>query len=267
MMSCLFDTAHQCILAADPDDKIHLTHQAVQAWQAGELVAMTTTPALAIATPGQPKHLRLVCPKDVPRRRLGTADGQAALLHALTHIEFNAINLAWDAVYRFRELPKDFYDDWIQVAEEESQHFVLLREELNNLGYDYGDLPAHNGLWETALDTADDPLTRMALVPRVLEARGLDATPPIIAKLQLHQLDTIAKILQIILRDEIGHVAAGSKWFVHLCEQRNLIPEHTFREVIHKQFKGRLKGVFNVEARLAAGFTQSELDTLKSLFG
>ena len=266
-MANLFDTAYDCIMASHPLEKVRASQEAAQLWQNNQLSTTTSSTSVSILTPGQPVHLQLVSPKHLPRRKLSTLEGRAALLHALAHIEFNAINLAWDAVYRFRDLPKDFYTDWIIVAEEESRHFELLQTQLQHLGYDYGDFPAHNGLWEMAVDTAHDPLVRMALVPRVLEARGLDATPPIIAKLEQQDLQVIVDILHVILHDEIGHVAAGTRWFNYLCEIQQLAPQTTFPELIHKYFKGRLKGQFNVEARLAAGFTQEELAYLKAEFG
>ncbi|EDN66011.1 conserved hypothetical protein [Beggiatoa sp. PS] len=215
--------------------------------------------------PGLPPTLHLVLPRQVPRRTLNTKAGQAALLHALAHIEFNAINLAWDAIYRFRDLPRAYYDDWIQVADEEALHFNLLHEQLQQLGYNYGDLEAHNGLWEMAVKTAEDVLARMALVPRILEARGLDATPPIINKAQAHGLHRLVEILQRILRDEIGHVAIGSRWFAYLCAERGLNPETTFYNEVKQYFTGSLKTSFNTEARLAAGFSQQELDYLEKL--
>ncbi|MEJ2654165.1 MAG: ferritin-like domain-containing protein [Acidihalobacter sp.] len=149
----------------------------------------------------------------MPRRGLGTREGRAALVHAVAHIEFNAINLALDAVYRFRSLPRAYYDDWLRVADEEARHFMLLADRLTDFGMRYGDLPAHNGLWEMAVKTADDWLLRMALVPRVLEARGLDVTPGMIERLrQAGDMETVAA-LEVILREEVGHVAIGSRWF------------------------------------------------------
>ncbi len=265
-MANLFETAYDCIMVTDPLEKVRTTQEVAQLWRNAQL-SVTTVHLISIPTPGQPVNLQLVSPKQLPQRKLSTLEGRAALLHALAHIEFNAINLAWDAIYRFHDLPTEFYTDWIQIAEEESQHFALLQAQLQQLGYDYGDFPAHNGLWEMAVDTAHDPLVRMALVPRVLEARGLDATPPIIAKLEQQDLQAIVDILHIILRDEIGHVAAGTRWFNYLCNIQQLSPQATFSSLIYKYFKGRLKGQFNIEARLAAGFTQAELNYLKTTFG
>lgn len=259
----LFETAQQCILTADVAHKVHLTQVAAHAWQRQQLIVHASNPAEPILRPGQPEQLQLVAPKFVPKRTLHSRDGLVALLHALAHIEFNAINLAWDAVYQFRDLPIQFYSDWIEVARQESEHFFLLHEQLQRLDCQYGDLPAHNGLWEMAVDTTEDVMLRMALVPRVLEARGLDATPDIIAKLRHKGETRLIEILEIILREEIDHVAKGTRWFHFCCQIRQLDPQSTFLNLIQQHFKGQLKGTFNREARLAAGFTDSELTALK----
>ena len=264
-MNNLFDLAYICIIATHPVEKVRLTQAIAQAWQSGQLNLEPASTIKPILVPGHPVHLRLVPPREVPRRNFLTTEGQAALLHALTHIEFNAINLAWDAVYRFRDLPTDFYDDWIRVAQEEAYHFELLQQQLQHLGYQYGDFAAHNGLWEMAIKTTHAVLERMALVPRFLEARGLDATPTLITKLQSQKLTHLVEILQIILRDEIGHVAVGSRWFNFCCQAQGIDPELTFQQLIIKYLKGRIKLPFNLEARLAAGFTQSELEKLTKL--
>ena len=206
-----------------------------------------------------------MAPREVPKRRLGTLTGRAALIHAVAHIEFNAINLAWDAVYRYRTLPEAFFGDWIQVAAEEANHFELLRQHLRDLSYDYGDFDAHDGLWEMAEKTAHDPMVRMALVPRVLEARGLDVTPGMIERLRQQDDQRAVAILELILEEEIGHVAVGSRWFHYLCNQRGLEPQATFRRLLTEHMKGRLKGPFNKEARLAAGFAEEELRVLERL--
>lgn len=260
----LFEIAQQCILITDVSQKVHFTQVAAQAWQHQQLTLHTLNPAEPILCPGQPTQLQLVTPKFVPKRSLNSRDGLVALLHALAHIEFNAINLAWDAVYRFRDLPTQFYTDWIEVAQQESEHFFLLHQQLQRLDCQYGDLPAHNGLWEMAIDTTTDVMMRMALVPRVLEARGLDATPEIIAKLRHKGETQLIEILEIILREEIDHVAKGTRWFHFCCQTRQLDPQSTFLQLIKQHFKGQLKGTFNREARLAAGFTEAELTALKN---
>jgi len=212
--------------------------------------------------PGRPSRPVLVSPKDVPQRSLGSTEGRAALLHALAHIEFNAVNLALDVIWRFSGVPEAFYRDWLKVAVEEAYHFRLLRARLGELGFAYGDFPAHNGLWEMAEKTRGDVLARLALVPRTLEARGLDASPPIRAKLAAAKDDQSAAILDIILRDEIGHVAIGNHWYRHLCTQRGLDPIATYAKLAETHRAPKLRGPFNMEARLAAGFEQAELDAL-----
>ncbi len=209
--------------------------------------------------PGRPLRPELVRPRDVPRRALGSLDGRCALMHAVAHIEFNAINLALDAVCRFDGLPSAFYADWLSVARDEARHFTMLRERLQALGRDYGDFPAHNGLWEAAEKTAHDPLLRMALVPRVLEARGLDVTPGMMHRLrEVGDKETLA-ILEVILREEVRHVAIGTHWFSWLCAQRHLEPVPTFRRLLDEHGV-RLRPPFNLPARYAAGFIDAELE-------
>jgi uncharacterized ferritin-like protein (DUF455 family) len=210
----------------------------------------------------------LVLPKEVPRRSPYTAEGHAALVHSIAHIEFNAINLALDAVWRFSGMPDAYYRDWMRVAFEESQHFTLLADHLASLGYGYGDFPAHDGLWTMAENTRHDVTTRMALVPRTLEARGLDATPIIQAKLRkvasAPALQAVA-ILDTILREEVGHVAIGNHWYHWLC-QREGLDSASFHGQVAKQYGGpSLKPPFNLAARKLAGFTQQELDALPTL--
>jgi uncharacterized ferritin-like protein (DUF455 family) len=215
--------------------------------------------------PGRPPRPRLVHPRDLPRRGLGSDAGRAAFVHAIAHIEFNAIDLAWDAVYRFRDMPEAYYADWVGVAADEARHFAMLRERLQALGHDYGDFDAHNGLWEMAEKTALDGMARMALVPRVLEARGLDVTPGMIAKLRGLGDEATAGILELILREEVAHVAAGSRWFRWHCERAGLPPAPTFRALLREHAGPVLHGPFNREARLAAGFDPAELDSLDAL--
>ncbi len=264
-MESLFDAADRWLSVCEIEEKLRLTEQTAQAWRDGLLSLQPQSEPEPISEPGRPAKPALIPPSDVPKRRFGSRTGIIALIHAITHIEFNAINLAWDAVYRFRHLPQQFYHDWVQVAAEEAYHFQLLRKRLNELGSDYGDLPAHNGLWDIATRTAFDPLIRMALVPRVLEARGLDVTPGIITRLRQAGDDNTAAILEIILRDEIGHVAIGSRWFKYCCDQRGLDSEQTFRALISHHFIGKISGPFHYEARQKAGFTATELEALERL--
>lgn len=209
--------------------------------------------------PGRPERPLLVPADQVPARSPFTPQGRAALLHAICHIEFNAINLALDALWRFPGMPEAFYREWLQVAGEEALHFTLLREHLRSLGHDYGDFDAHDGLWQMAERTREDVLARMALVPRTLEARGLDATPPIQAKLRRAGDERAVEILDIVLRDEIGHVAIGNRWYRWLCEGRGLDPVDLYPTLVKQYEAPRLRRPFNLAARQAAGFAPEEL--------
>jgi uncharacterized ferritin-like protein (DUF455 family) len=219
----------------------------------------------AVESPGRPPRPTLVHPARVPRRSAASPAGRAALLHAIAHIEFNAINLALDAVARFADMPADYYRDWWRVAGEEALHFELLTDHLATLGFAYGDFPAHDGLWEAARKTADDCLARMALVPRVLEARGLDVTPGMRARLVAAGDEPAAAILDVILRDEIGHVAIGNRWFHHLCAARGLEPIATFAALCDRYGQPPPRPPFNEQARLAGGFSVEELRALAGL--
>jgi uncharacterized ferritin-like protein (DUF455 family) len=214
--------------------------------------------------PGRPDRPRLVRPGEVAQRSVATLEGRIALLHSLAHIEFNAINLALDITWRFAGLPERFYRDWVHVAAEEAQHFSLLRARLSELGAAYGDLPAHAALWEMAAKTRSDLIARLALVPRTLEARGLDASPLVRAKFASAGDASSARIVDIILRDEIGHVAVGNEWYRWACAQAGCDPATTYRELAEKHRAPRLRGPFNVEARRAAGFDDEEIAALGS---
>jgi uncharacterized ferritin-like protein (DUF455 family) len=219
--------------------------------------------------PGRPARPALRHHTEVARRSPATPEGRAVLIHAIAHIEFNAINLALDAVWRFAGMPEPYYRDWLQVAAEEGKHFLLLRDHLRqHHGQDYGDYPAHQGLWTMCEKTADDITARMALVPRTLEARGLDATPQIQHKLRnTKAVDALAavEILDIILREEVGHVAIGNHWYRWLCQQQGQDPEALYLELTRCYEAPRLRPPFNTEARLQAGFTQAELEWLQQL--
>ncbi|WP_404935585.1 ferritin-like domain-containing protein [Paraburkholderia sp. DHOC27] len=215
--------------------------------------------------PGRPERPELVEPRKLGRRSMQSPEGRAVLLHALAHIEFNAINLALDAVWRFPGMPVAFYTDWLKVAAEEAHHFSLLIERLAEFGHAYGDFPAHDGLWDMCERTRGDVLARMALVPRTLEARGLDASPPIRARLQQAGDHASAAILDVILRDEIGHVLIGNRWFRHLCEAGALDPHITYTRLAGQYHAPRLRGPFNFEARRDAGFDEAELAALAGL--
>ena len=250
----------------DPDEKV----RAVQTlWSGKDEHALSTgehlEPDTLATLPGRPSLPRLIPAKQVPTRTPFTPEGLAALLHAVCHIEFNAINLALDAVWRFPDMPAPFYQDWLLVANEESQHFQMLHQHLNRLGHRYGDFDAHDGLWHMCQKTADDVLARMALVPRTLEARGLDATPLIQAKLRKAASPSALRaieILDIILRDEVCHVAIGNHWYRWLCEQRDLDPVALYGQLVLLYEAPKLRPPFNSEARKRAGFTETELSYL-----
>ena len=214
--------------------------------------------------PGRPVKPQLVSPRDLPRRRNNRETGHATLIHAICHIEFNAINLGLDAVARFTDMPEDYYTDWLQVAFEESTHFEMLDAHLATMGFRYGDFPAHDGMWEMAQKTHHDPLIRMALVPRVLEARGLDVTPAMMDKLRKTGDLRAVEILELILREEVDHVRVGTRWFNYLCQQRSLSPYDTFKELLETYFNGEIRGPFHTQARLKAGFSEAEMALLES---
>ncbi|MCD9096029.1 ferritin-like domain-containing protein [Luteimonas fraxinea] len=262
----LFAAARHCLDARDPDDKIALTGAYARRFREGALPLDTNARAPApIGMPGRPERPKLVHPRELPRRGFGSDEGRAAFIHAIAHIELNAIDLGWDAVYRFRDLPADYYADWVSVAADEARHFVLLRDRLRALGFDYGDFDAHNGLWEMCEKTAHDGMARMALVPRVLEARGLDVTPGMIVKLRsLGDHETVV-VLEVILREEVAHVAAGSRWFRWFCARRGVQPESTFRDLLSEYARAVLHGPFNIDARAAAGFSEEELASLQAI--
>jgi uncharacterized ferritin-like protein (DUF455 family) len=247
----------------DPLTKANGVRALQESWLAGD----TCLDLLSIlvpqqAIPGRPPRPELVSPLSVKHRSMRTLEGRAALIHALAHIEFNAINLALDAVWRFPGMQGEYYGDWLRVAAEEALHFSLLESHLHTLGYAYGDFPAHNSLWDMAEKTAGDVLARIALVPRTMEARGLDASPAVRAKLAQAGDSEAAAILDIILRDEIGHVATGNRWFAWLCEERCLDPIATYASLAQAYKAPQMRGPFNLEARRAAGFTDVELAAL-----
>ncbi|MEP6483015.1 MAG: ferritin-like domain-containing protein [Rudaea sp.] len=260
----MFESAHHCLSLCDPSQKLDATARAAAAFRSGVLIVDNDVPVQPIGAPGRPSKPSLVAPKQLPRRGLGSAEGRVALIHAVAHIEFNAINLAWDAVYRFRGMPHAYYADWIGVAADEARHFSLLQARLAELGHSYGDFDAHDGLWEMAVKTSESCLERMALVPRVLEARGLDVTPGMIDRLRHAGDAATVDILETILREEVAHVAAGSRWFAWCCEREGVDPASTFHALIAKYAYGAVRGPFNTAARIAAGFSEAELQRLEA---
>ncbi|MGB0712668.1 MAG: ferritin-like domain-containing protein [Gammaproteobacteria bacterium] len=264
-MSDLFAAAARCISEPDPAEKIRLTRLHAECWKRGELSMDHRAEVEEIGPPGRPTLPELVPPNEVPFRGMGTPEARAALIHALAHIEFNAVNLAWDAVYRFRNLPDEYYSDWVGVAVDEALHYELLRERLVHYGFEYGDFVAHNGLWEMATKTADSLVARMALVPRVLEARSLDVTPGIITRFRSAADPDSAAVIEIIQRDELGHVEAGSRWYRYACAAVGLDPVREFRHLVALYMNGRVKPPFNEQARREAGFNDEEIEGLREM--
>jgi len=259
----IYPLIHRALMAEDIDAKLAEVAALRAGWLDGSLLRIGGDEVCAVPVPGRPIRPTLVPPSQLTARKLSTPDGHAALVHAIAHIEFNAINLALDAAWRFRDLPDAFLADWLQVAAEEAQHFAMLRERLQSLGFDYGDFPAHNGLWQMTCKTDYDPLVRMALVPRILEARGLDVTPGVQRKLVgIGDTATVA-VLDVIYRDEVGHVKIGNQWFTRLCDERGLEPLATFRQLVAEHDVYVFKGGYNREARLRAGFSEFELKMLE----
>lgn len=256
--------ARDALAETDPECKCRLVDQLAERLSSGQWHPSDPGPAgvLACGRPGRPL---LVSPRKLPKRRLGTTEGRVALVHAIAHIEFNAINLGLDAALRFEGMPDDYYRDWLRVAHDEARHFRMLRERLVELGSDYGELAAHNGLWDMAEKTAHDSLVRMALVPRVLEARGLDVTPGMIERLRQVEDQRTVELLEVILEEEEAHVAIGTRWFHFLCEQRDVKPEKTFESLLKQYFADQLRGPFNLPARRRAGFSEPELERLQAL--
>jgi uncharacterized ferritin-like protein (DUF455 family) len=244
------------LATAEARAKAAASRAAARAWREGAVSEIGT--AAAPDRPARPARPELKLPRDMPKRRGGGTDAsRIALLHAVAHIELNAIDLAWDIVARFASarLPRAFFGDWVGVGDDEARHFLLLDGRLRALGAGYGDLPAHDGLWQAAHATRHDLLARLAIVPLVLEARGLDVTPAMIARFERLGDGDSAEILKTIYRDEIGHVAAGRRWFEWLCAERGLAPVETWRDLVRRHFKGALKPPFNDAAREAAGFS------------
>lgn len=263
-MKNIFEFAEVFFQLTDVDDKLALTHQAWHTYTTGDLTFSSNQPVLPIDRVIFPERPELLAPRQMPRRKLTTPDGVAAFFHAIAHVEFVAIYLAWDILYRFRGMPEQFYRDWLRVADEEAQHFALIRAHLRAMRLDYGDLPAHSGLWDHAKDTDDDLPGRLAMVPRCMEARGLDVTPALIEKFRARGDNASVAILTRILTDEVGHVELGSYWFKFVCQQRGFDAEAKYRELIDRYYVGgKPKGPFNRELRKIAGFSDAELDWLE----
>ena len=252
--------ALEALCVAEPQAKARAARELARIAPSLEIERKAPPPTRPL--PGRPDRPELIHPAKVPRRSPNKPEGLAALLHAIAHIEFNAINLALDAAWRFDAMPRDFHLDWIRVAGEEACHFTLLREHLATLGHNYGDFAAHDGLWAMCEKTSGDIVARMALVPRTLEARGLDATPQIQAKLRAAGTPAALRaveILDVILRDEVGHVAIGNRWYQWLCERERLDPVALYAQLAERYAAPKLHPPFNEDARRRAGFTDEEL--------
>jgi uncharacterized ferritin-like protein (DUF455 family) len=264
MSGDLYDTIYQAIAETDPSVKCQLAKALPENLANDKLQRIDDGDILDIDIPGRPQHPLLVDPRKVPRRSLANEQGRLIMLHSFAHIEFNAINLALDAAYRFRDMPNEFVSDWLKVAAEEAYHFNLVSEYLVDLGTYYGAYAAHDGLWDMVCKTRHDVLHRMALVPRVMEARGLDVTPGLMQKFSQIGDQRTVDILQVIYQEEIGHVAIGNRWYQYCCDQRGLNTRETFISLIDEYFSGCLRGPFNYAARLQAGFEEDELTQLES---
>ncbi len=262
-MAELFQRIEAALLETDPAAKCDLAAGLSRDWRKGDMLVFTESPILQIDDAGRPEAPSLVDPRQLERRGVSTESGRIKLLHAFAHIEFNAINIALDAAYRFRQMPSQYVDDWLRVASEEASHFQLLEQTLHERGSYYGAYPAHRGLWDMVCKTRHNALHRMALVPRVMEARGLDVTPMMIKKFRQADDAAAVAILERIYRDEIDHVRVGNHWYQLLCEQQNLDTEVTFRALIDQYMGGKLRGPFNWSARIEAGFTAAELSALE----
>lgn len=264
-MTELREAALAILALTEPTAKVSQVFKLFDEYQRGHIcLNRTQTPATQnYCLPGRPEKPRLVPPLNVPRRKMDTIEGRASLLHSLAHIEFNAINLALDAIWRFPDMPKQYYEDWLKVSKEEAYHFTLVNGYLQSHGFSYGDFDAHNSLWEMVERTVDSVIARMALVPRTMEARGLDAVPAIRDRFKQVKDVAAVEILEIILRDEIGHVAIGNHWFNFLCTKNHVSPIAMYRELARHYQAPKLRGPFNLAARRQAGFTDEELGLLE----
>jgi len=260
----LSDAALHCLMQSNAIKKIQAVRQLAQDWQAG-LLDFKTTVLIDLIEPARPARPALVAGKQLAGRNIQTDKGKAALLHAVAHIEFTAINLALDIIYRFSGMPKQYYNDWIQVAVDEARHFELLAQRLTELNMEYGDFNAHPALWDMAQQTRHNLLHRLALVPKVLEARGLDVTPGMIRRFENIKDHKTVAILKVILTEEVSHVAFGNDWFSYLCQQQNLDEQDTWFEILNKYLKRGIYCPVNISARLEAGFKESELTRLQAI--
>ena len=262
--------ARAIVEAADTTEKVRLAYAVYKAWFKRDLaLGSPSKDGQMPDRPGRPNKPELLAPRDMPKRKLSGTAGRLALIHSLAHIELNAVDLTWDLIGRFAHvrLPRSYYDDWVRVGLEEAKHFSMLQDRLGQLGASYGDMPAHDGLWQAAQDTGHDLAARLAIIPLVLEARGLDITPPMIEKARSLGDEDTAKCLDVIYRDEKNHVAFGAKWFRFLCDRQGIRPEPAFHSYVRKHFRGALKPPFNDRARSEAGLTPGFYKPLARLTG
>ncbi|MGI9481805.1 MAG: ferritin-like domain-containing protein [Hyphomicrobiales bacterium] len=266
--SSLAQTAQDVVRASYPEEKMRLAKLAGDAWRKRKLSRGTRASVRAMPEmPGRPEKPVLLAPREMPKRSASGERGRFALVHSLAHIELNAIDLTWDLLARFFDapMPRSFLDDWVNVGLDEARHFGLLQRRLEKLGGNYGDLPAHHGLWEAAQETGHCLRARLAIVPLVLEARGLDVTPSMMVKAESAGDHETAQILSTIYHDEKRHVAFGAKWFRYVCEREGITPEPEFQHLVRKHFKGALKPPFNDKARSEAGLTPGFYKPLAAL--
>jgi uncharacterized ferritin-like protein (DUF455 family) len=263
----LRETSLAILANTDIESKVSQLANLFAEYQAGHIAINLSSnlDSQSLHLPGRPIKPDLVAPKFVPKRKMDTVEGRAILWHSLAHIEFNAMNLALDAIWRFPNMPKAYYEDWLRLAKEEAYHFGLINAHLQSFGFGYGDFPAHNSLWEMVERTTDSVIARMALVSRTMEARGLDAVPEIRDRFKQIKDERAVEILEIILHDEIGHVLVGNRWFNFLCANEGISPVATYRDLAEKYRAPTLRGPFNFDAREQAGFTSEELGLLESL--
>ncbi|MTH96923.1 ferritin-like domain-containing protein [Roseibium sp. RKSG952] len=262
--------AKAIVEATATSEKVRLAYAVARGWFQRDLaLGSPTRDGTMPDRPGRPERPVLLAPRDMPKRSLGGQAGKVALIHSLAHIELNAVDLTWDLIGRFAHIrmPRSYYDDWVRVGLEEAKHFSMLEDRLAKLGASYGDQPAHDGLWQAAQDTGHDLAARLAIIPLVLEARGLDITPPMIEKARAMGDEDTAKVLEVIYRDEKNHVAFGAKWFRYFCDRKGQRPEPSFHDYVRKHFRGKLKPPFNDRARSEAGLTPGFYKPLAPLIG
>lgn len=264
--SYLFKLIEKALFSKSISETLSVTRRAFALAESTNFMADEAERSIRpISEVGFPDKPLCVSPRDLPRRRLGSEAGKRSFIHAIAHIEFNAIKLALDIAYRYRNLPEQFYIDWLYVANDECKHFEMLCEHLNNYDCAYGDLPSHDGLWSMAVKTEHDLVARLSLVPRYLEARGLDVTPGMLDKLYAQKDTASAAVLEVILEDEVTHVAHGTKWLEYVCVEQGLDREGVFFENVERYLKGQILGPFNRPLRIRAGFTNDEMDKLEGL--